>query len=442
MSEPLAPAAALRVFLLLTLTRWFGTGLVAALLILWYLERGLTVTEALTLGSLTGIAVVALELPTSGFADAFGRRPVYLAAALAQVLALGALALAGSWGGFAVAAVLMGVFRALDSGPLEAWYVDTVHATAPGADVDRGLAHAGTMLGAAVAAGSLLAGGLVAWHPLASRSALELPIVVAAALALAHLVAIALLMREPTPTAAAATAAAVTGGAWSRAARSVREAPAVIRSGLGLLRHNPVLRSLVLVEVFWVWAMVVFEHLQPIRLADLVGGEAAAGQIQGPVTAAGWVVFALGSWLAGRTSVRIGITRTAMLGRVLNGLGALVMGLVVGPVGLVAAYLVTYGMHGFCGPMHSALLHREASAGNRATVMSINSMVFFGAFGLVAPLLGLLGEARSVPVAMVVGGAVSVVGVLLYLPALRAERAKGADPAAAEADSPPVPSSH
>ena len=38
------------------------------------------------------------------------------------------------------------------------------------------------------------------------------------------------------------------------------------------------------------------------------------------------------------------------------------MGLVAGPVALIAAYAVTYTLHGASGPVHSALLHREASA--------------------------------------------------------------------------------
>ena len=52
----------------------------------------------------------------------------------------------------------------------------------------------------------------------------------------------------------------------------------------------------------------------------------------------------------------LGVTRTAILGRVLNGLGAVVMGLVTGPAGLIAAYLFTYSMHGMNGPPHAALL--------------------------------------------------------------------------------------
>ena len=56
-----------------------------------------------------------------------GRRPVYLAAAVINVVAMTAYAVAQSFWAFVVAGALMGAFRALDSGPLEAWFVDTVH---------------------------------------------------------------------------------------------------------------------------------------------------------------------------------------------------------------------------------------------------------------------------------------------------------------------------
>ena len=138
--QVLSPVAARRVFLTLTFTRWFPVGLIAGLITLLALERGLTVAQALSAFAVMGFIVFALELPTSGFADAFGRRPVFVAAAVVNVLVGCAYLFADSFWAFASAAALMGVFRALDSGPLEAWYVDTVHVTEPGADVDRALA--------------------------------------------------------------------------------------------------------------------------------------------------------------------------------------------------------------------------------------------------------------------------------------------------------------
>ena len=418
MTAVLSPAAARRVFLTLTVTRWFPVGLVVGILTLWPLERGLTIPEALSATALTGITVFLLELPTSGFADAFGRRPVYVTAALFLIASAVVFYTATAWWQFALAAVLTGVFRALDSGPLEAWFVDTVHTTEPGADVDRDLSRQGTVLGSAMALGALISGGLVWWHPIASQSALLLPGLLYLGLGVVHLVAVLVILKEPDRRGAGDSVG------MRRAAASVREAPVVVRGGLSLLRHNRVLGGLVAVELFWSAGMVVFETFQPIRLAELVGSEEAAAAVMGPVASAGWGLFALGSALAAVGSRRLGVARTAILARILNGLGAVVMGLVAGPVALIAAYAFTYTLHGAGGPVHGALLHREASARNRSTVLSMNSMVSFLGFSLTAALAGQLEARTSTQVAMVVVGAFSVLGAFGYLPALRAERAR------------------
>lgn len=430
MPDVLTPPLARRAFLLLTAARWLPVGLVVGIFTLWFLERGLTVSETLLAFSVTGIVVFLLELPTGGFADAFGRRAVLVTAAAVNLVAGAVLILGQSLWVFVVGAALQGVFRALDSGPLEAWYVDTVHATEPGADVDQGLATAGTVMGASMAAGAVVSGGLVLWDPLPG-TALLLPMLCWAGLNLLYLVGLLVLMKEPRTQ--------VDASALRRAAGSAREAPGVVRDGLALLRHNRVLLALVLVEVFWTGALVVFETFQPVRLAELVDGEERAGALMGPVAAVGWGAFAVGSSLAGHSSRRIGVARTAILARVLNGLGAITMGLVAGPVALIAAYLFTYGTHGAAGPMHSSLLHREARAHNRATVLSMNSMVFFVAFALLGPPLGLLAQATSTQAAMVTAGAFSLIGALLYLPALRAEQARADEPEGAE-DGPGRPS--
>jgi MFS family permease len=414
MKDVLSPTAARRVFLTLTFTRWFPVGLIVGAMTLWPLEQGLTISEALLAFSFMGFVVFALELPTSGFADSFGRRPVYIVSAVVNIVSSVVVVMADSFWSFAIAGALFGLFRALDSGPLEAWYVDTVHVTEPEADVDQALAAQETVLGASIAVGSVLSGVLIAWGPLPAASALLLPLLVWTALNVAHLLIVVLVMREPR------THVDATGA--RRAAQSVREAPVVIREGLGLLRTNRVLRGVVLVEIFWSVAMVIFETFQPIRLAELVGGKEQAGALMGPVAAVGWGVFALGSALAGLASRRIGVTRTAILSRILNGLGAVVMGLVAGPVALIAAYFFTYALHGTAGPMHMSLLHREAVARNRATVLSMNSMVGFAAFSVAAPLLGVLADVVNTQTAMVTAGAFSVLGAVFYLPALRAER--------------------
>lgn len=415
MTTALTREKAYQVFLLLNFTRWFPVGFVVGIFILLQTNRGLSIAQAMTAAAVSGFVCFALELPTSGFADAFGRRAVYVAAAGINVVTGLAYLFAQSFWQFVGAAALMGAFRALDSGPLEAWFVDTVHESAPGADVDQELSRQGTVLGVGMAVGALLSGALIWWHPIKAFPAIDLAVAVFAALNVIHLIATLTLLKEaPRPVSF--------GDRERRALASVIEAPAVIRGGLLLLARNRVLLGLIGAEICWSVGMVAFESLLPLRLEEMLGSAQAAGALMGPVAAVGWGIFALGTWLAGRLSKRWGVARAAMLGRGLNALGVVVMGLTLTPAQLVAAYLFTYTMHGLNGPPHSALLHREASAQNRSTVLSINSMFAFLAFGIAGPLAGLLADHASIQSAMLTVGLVSALGITAYLPARRAER--------------------
>ncbi|TXK19685.1 MFS transporter [Homoserinibacter sp. GY 40078] len=404
---PITAPQAERRLVLLVVTRWLPVGLTFGLTVLLPLERGVSLAELGVLLAVQGFVVLGLEVPTGGLTDTIGRRPVLLAAgALAVVSAVLFVTAEGFWM-FAVAMLLQGLFRVLDSGPLEAWFVDTAHADDPAHPVERGLARGGTALGLAIAGGALVGGLIVAWHPVEAWSPLVLPFVIAVAVMLVNLVLVAVLVREPPRV------------RTEPAALGLRE---TLGAGIGLLRRSRVLRSLVLVEVFWSVAMVAFETFTPVRLAEVLGGEADAAALYGPASAAAWGLFALGSAAAGTASRRIGVARTAILARLLNGAFVVVMGLAAGAVGLLAAYGVAYLFHGSANPVHSALLHRQATSSTRAVVLSINSMVAGGTWSVGMLLLGPLAEVTSSSLAVVLAGAFSLLGAVLYLPALREER--------------------
>ena len=86
---PLSATTARRVFLLLNVTRWFPVGLVIGVLTLIALQRGMSVAQLGVILSAQGFVVLGLELPTGGFADALGRRPVLLASAVANLVSWG-----------------------------------------------------------------------------------------------------------------------------------------------------------------------------------------------------------------------------------------------------------------------------------------------------------------------------------------------------------------
>ena len=404
--------SARRRYLVLTGLRWLPVGLLLPIFVLVPLSRGLSLTEIGLVFAAQGLVVLALELPTGGLSDALGRRPVLLLAGVVALLSMGLFTIADSVALFVAAMMLQGVYRALDSGPLEAWFVDTTLAADPAAEIERGLGRGTAALSVAIAIGALTSGALVAAGPVAGMDPLLLPLLAALALHGVHLVAVALLMTE-APRARDPRAVAA----------SVRAVPTVIGEGLRLLRSSRVLRCVVLVEAFWGFSMVTFESLFPIRLSELVGGTDAAAVILGPVGSAAWFASAAGAAGVVVASRRIGVARSAAALRIVQGLTIVAMGVVAGPIGLVAAYLGCYVAHGGSNPMHTTLLHRQVEGSHRTTVLSMNSMVAQPAGAIGAITLAALADSTSVSTAIIVGGIICALAAPLYLPAWRQERA-------------------
>ncbi len=424
MSAPLTAASVRWRYLVLLALRWLPVGLAIPVFILIPLDRGLSLTELGIAASLQGFVVLALELPTGGLADSAGRRRVLLAASVVAIASTTLFLLADTFLAFAVVFALQGVYRALDSGPLEAWYVDATLAADPEAPIEGGLSAAGVVLGVSIASGAFLSGVLVAVHPVAAIDPLSLPLVLALGLQVVGLLAILILMREVRRTDA---------GAATGVAATARAVPGVIADGVRLLRRSRVLSALVAVELTWGFGMVAFETLVPIRLTDLLGSPDEAAAIVGPASSAAWLVSAAGAAAMPWLGRRLGIAPTAALLRIAQGAAVAVMGLVAGVAGVIVAYLVCYAVHGASNPAHMTLLHRQAEDSVRATVVSLNSMAgqTAGAVGVIA--LSAIADGTTVGFAMLVGAVALALGAPLYLPAWRQEQARRSPDLAAAA---------
>ncbi|MEV4466551.1 MFS transporter [Micromonospora echinofusca] len=400
-----------RRYLVLYGLRWLPAGLLIPVMILLMQERGLSLSQIGLVATAQGLIVLTLELPTGGFADALGRKPVLVAAWVTCVISLAVFVVADSFWLFFLSWALQGVYRALDSGPLESWYVDATLAADPEAEYERGLGYAGTVIGVAIGAGALLSGGLVALGPIGPVSALTLPVLAAIALQTVALVALLILLVE--------TRSARSVGALRA---SITEAPRMVGQAFGLLRRSRVLLALVAVELFWGFGMVAFEGLLPVRLAEVVGDADRAAALLGPATSVAWLANAAGAALTPLMLSRLGAAPSAALLRVLQGVTVVGMGLFAGPVGVLIAYLACYAVHGASNPLHMGLLHRQVDGPYRTSVISLNSMMAGGAGALGAVVLTALADRTSVSLGMFVGAVVLAVAAPLYLPAWRAER--------------------
>lgn len=394
-----------RRFLILHGLRWLPTGLLIPVMVLLLLDRGLSLAQLGLVFAAQGLMVLVLELPTGGLADAVGRRRVLLVASLFQITAVALLIFATSLPLLALVFALQGVYRALESGPLDAWYVDAAQELDSAADIERGLSMGGVVLGAALSLGSLMSGGLVALDPLPGVDPLVTPLIAALVLNILDFIAIRLLMTEEGDR------------LQPEGIRLIgAEVKTIVGTAIRTVRASHVLIALVAVEFLWGFGMTAFEAFTPARLGQVLGSSEQAAAILGPTNAAAWIGAAGGAALVPLATRRWrpGIAGAAL--RIAQGATVMGIALAAGPVGVVIAYLATMTIHGAANPIHQGMLHRAVSdRRSRATVVSVNSLTAQSGAMLGGIALGALADATSLVTAIIVGAAILAAAAPLYL---------------------------
>lgn len=406
-----------RRFLILRGFRWLPTGLAIPVLVLLLVDRGFSLGQIGLATAAQGLLVLVLELPTGGLADTWGRRRILLAAGMMEVVAIGLLVATDTMAWLVTAFAIMGVYRALESGPLDAWYVDTAQAVDAEADIEGGLAAGGVMIGLAISAGTMLSAGLVAWRPVAAVPPLVTPLLLMIILRIVELGAIAGLMVKPTALSSATTIRRTLSA-------TVAGVSTVVGQALSTVRGSRALTALVVVELLWGFGMISFEVFTPARLDAVLGDPDQAATILGPANAVAWLASAAAAGLVPSLTRRLGAATSGAALRVAQGLTVVGIALVAGPLGVVTAYVLTMAVHGASNPVHLGLLNRAVDdPTQRATVLSANSLSaqLGGAAGGIA--LGALADATSLRIAILAGASVLAAAAPLYLVVRRAQPA-------------------
>lgn len=368
----LTPSRVTRRYVGLTALRWLPTGITAPVAVLLATSRGLSPTQVGLVLATYGTVIALLELPTGGLADALGRRAVLVAGSLVSAAGVLTLAVADSLAGFAVAYSLIGTGRALDSGPLEAWYVDTLAALDRGADPTRGLGRAAAADGLALAVGAVLGGAL----PALLGDRLAAPVLLAAGLWVAHALAVGILVASVAPRARRSPRAAVRAG--------LADLPGTLGGALRLAGTDRSVRLLLASAVSTGLLLATLELVGPLRFAALAGGSAEGSRAYGIVMAVAFAAAAAGSgsatWIRDRAGGRTPATLVVLA---LVGAAAMAAVAVAPTVVLTgAAFAAVYAANGATWPLRSRLLHDRVTAARRATLLSASSLMLqFGAIG-------------------------------------------------------------
>lgn len=389
----------LRRFTVLHVLRWLPTGFAAPVLVLLPHERGLTLGQIGASFALYNVVVIALELPTGGWADRWGARPVLCASASAHTLGLAGVLAAHDMAILLPAAAMLGIGRALGSGPLEAWVVTRLRAAGGAAEVPVALGRASTIEGGALAMGALTV-VLIPTRAFASSDPLALPVALAVVAGVLHLAAVAVLLRDGED---------VTGDRRLRAT-PVRRVAAQVRASSELRRVLVVVAlnavGLVAVEMLW---QPRFQQLFTVDDTVLV-------RLFGSFTAAAYAATAAGAWLSRRTlQWTRSSARTSTFAQTLQAAALVALALTGHPALAGAAFLVTHFALGLFHPAVQQQLHGFARDEHRTTTVSAGSLALqLGAVTSQLTLTNLAG-ATTIPIAWLAASASVLLAAVIQM---------------------------
>jgi Major Facilitator Superfamily len=405
-----------RRFVLLRALRWLPVGLILPFLVITPEARGLSLGEIGAVFAVHSAVAIALEVPSGALADVIGRRRVMLAGAALTAASLLVFALAQAVLAFMAAVALLAAGRALISGSLEAWYVDSLRSLDPSAPLSRGLSRGTTAEGLAMAVGALVAGGLVtlAGPGDGVLSGYGVAALAGAAAAVGYLVAIATLVHEGAERARPAAARASFG----------RRTAVVFTTARVEVAGSVVVRVVFLTGVAFGMSYTAVELLWQPRLADLLGDADSHGIVFGALAAASMLAVSVGAGLSQRVNRGLGLRLGYLLALALGALCIALLGAPQSAAGFALVYLLAYFGLGVAEPMHYELLNDAVGPTARATLISAEALATQGG-ALVANLgVGALASTHGPALAWALAGTLLTVTTLaVAIPLFRAPSA-------------------
>jgi len=407
---------------LLVFLFWFSTALPMALFILLAQSRGMNLAQLGFLMAAYSATVFLLEVPTGGLADAWGRRRVALVAEFVTLAGWAVFLLSFSFPMFLIALVLNGVGRALASGTLDAWFVDSLQEIEPDIDLHPRLARAGAVTLVALGLGTVCGGAiarLFSFLPPDGTAILTpsaTPGLIAIPLRLVLIFAIFFLVHEPRLV----TRSAIS---WRR---GIAEVPELLRNAARLTAKNRVLLRLLGVAAASGLVLSSLEVLWQPHFAGILGEGPSRSVFLGVILAGCFLLGVIGNLMAPRISRRLG-GRPGRVCAIFHGLrGALLVGLALQHHAIPAAVLfwLVYLGQGAVTSTHALLLNDEIPSHQRSSMLSIESLVHYAGGFIGNAGLGFVAQRTSIPFAWCLAGAVLLVSWILYLrvDALREEK--------------------
>lgn len=399
----------IRVFQIHQFLDRFAMGLTVAVAALALTDRGMDLLQISLLFSIYSLTTIVMELPFGGLADNIGRKPVFLAAVIASLISLALFLSSSDFGVLALSFALIGFGRALRSGTLDAWFVETFTAAAPDVDIQPALAKAHWANAMGLAVGAIFGGLLPDAFGMAALKYGISTYDVSYAASFAAMVGVLIytlfaITEEPRPL----NPQAVVQGFVN--------VPSVI-AGAGLLAmKHPTVSMLLTVLSLFLMATNPVEVIWPTHAWPMLD-EGYANTVIGALTAGYFFAIAFGASLSPHISRIFRRRHAVTLAAIFACLAVVQLALAMqgGITGFVGVFVLYSVILGASETPASSILHRCVEDRQRSTMLSLRSLVqqLGAATGLV--MAGALADIYSTSVAWGVGAIFLLMAMILSL---------------------------
>ncbi|MCO6384600.1 MFS transporter [Oceanicola sp. 502str15] len=387
----------------------FAMGLTVAVVALALTDRGMDLFQISLLFGVYSLTTMTLELPFGGLADTIGRKPVFLAAVIASLISLALFLSSSHFGVLALSFAFIGFGRALRSGTLDAWFVETFRTAAPNVDVQPALAKAqwANAMGLAIGAilGGLLPDAFGAMGTAYGISVYDVSYAASFAVMLAVLLYTLLFIAENQPP---LKPKALKNG--------FTNVPSVVAEASVLALKHPMLSMLLAALALFLMATNPVEVIWPTYAKPMLD-DAYANTAIGALTAAYFFSIALGASLSARISRLFRRRHAVTLAALFASLAVVQIALAVqqGILGFIFVFVLYSIALGASETPASSILHRCVEDRQRSTMLSLRSLIqqLGAALGLV--MAGAIAEIYSTSIAWSVGAVFLLLAMALAL---------------------------
>ncbi|MGL6209060.1 MAG: MFS transporter [Paracoccaceae bacterium] len=399
----------IRVFQIHQFLDRFAMGLTVAVVALALTDRGMDLFQISLLFGVYSLTTMTMELPFGGLADSIGRKPVFLTAVVASLISLALFLSTSDFYVLALSFAFIGFGRALRSGTLDAWFVETFKAAAPNVDVQPALATAQSANATGLATGAVLGGllpdilGSVAES--IGFSIYDVSYAASFGVMLGVFVFTVLAIVEKPRL--------MDPGALRQGFANV---PSVIKDAGRLALKHPALSVLLAALAFFLMATNPVEVIWPTHAKPMLD-EGYANTVIGAVTATYFFAIAFGALLSPYISRIFKRQHAKTLAATFACLTIVQIALALqgNILGFVTVFVLYSVLLGVIETPASSILHRCVEDRQRSTMLSLRSLVqqLGAALGLV--LAGTIAEIYSTPIAWIAGAVFLVIAVILSL---------------------------